>query len=87
MSKEISNAMDDFEAEILENEVVFAHVGEGHVYHFPILTNGTVSLHGSLIEPNPASKRMARRFLFDARNAARVALARSQVGRGSRAPD
>jgi hypothetical protein len=64
MLKETSNAMDDFEAEILENEVVVAHVDEGHVYHFPILTNGTVSLHGSLIEPNPASKRIARRFLF-----------------------
>jgi hypothetical protein len=79
MSKEISNAMDDFEAEILENEVVVAHVDEGHVYHFPILTNGTVSLHGSLIEPNPASKRIARRFLFDAHNAARAALGRSQA--------
>jgi hypothetical protein len=63
----------------LENEVVVAHIDEGHVYHFPILTNGTVSLHGSLIEPNPASKRITRRFLFDAHNAARVALVRSQV--------
>jgi hypothetical protein len=80
MSKEISsNAMDDFEAEILENEVVVAHVDEGHVYHFPILTNGTVSLHGSLIEPNPSSKRIARRFLFDAHNAARIAFGRSQA--------
>jgi hypothetical protein len=79
MSKGTSYSMDDFEAEILENEVVVAHVGEGHVYHFPILTNGTVNLHGSLIEPNPASKRMARRFLFDAHNAARAALGRSQA--------
>jgi hypothetical protein len=79
MSKEISSAMDDFEAEILENEVVVAHIDEGHVYHFPILTNGTVSLHGSLIEPNPASKRIARRFLFDAHNAARLALELSQA--------
>jgi hypothetical protein len=71
--------MDDFEAEILENEVVIAHVGEGHVFHFPILTNGTVRLHGSLIEPPPASKRIARRFLFDAQNAARIALGRSQA--------
>jgi hypothetical protein len=47
----------DFEAEILENEIVVAHVAEGHVYHFPILTNGTVSLHGSRIELNPQSKR------------------------------
>ncbi len=71
--------MDDFEAEILENEVVVAHVGEGHVYHFPILINGTVSLHGSRMEPNPMAKREARRFLFDAHNAARIALGRSQV--------
>jgi hypothetical protein len=70
--------MDDFEAEILENEVVVAHVDEGHVYHFPILTNGTVSLHVSRMEPNPLAKREARRFLFDARDAALVALDRSQ---------
>jgi hypothetical protein len=69
----------DFEAEILENEVVVAHMAEGHIYHFPILTNGTVSLHGSHIEPNPQSKREARRFLFDAHNAARSAFGRSQV--------
>ena len=69
----------DFEAEILENEIVVAHVAEGHVYHFPILTNGTVSLHGSRIEPNPQSKREARRFLLDAQHAARAAFGRSQV--------
>ena len=70
----------DFEAEILEDEVVVAHVGEGHVYHSPILTNGTVrSLHGSKIKSNPASKRQARRFLFDAHNAACIVFGRSQV--------
>jgi hypothetical protein len=69
----------DFEAEIFENEVVVAHVAEGHIYHFSILTNGTVSLHGSHIEPNPQSKPEARRFLFDAHNAARSAFGRSQV--------
>jgi hypothetical protein len=69
----------DFEAEILENEIVVAHISEGHVYHFPILTNGTVSLHGSRIEPDPQSKREARRFLFDAHNAARAAFGRSQA--------
>jgi hypothetical protein len=56
MSKETSNAMDDFEAEILENEVVIAHVGERHAFYFPILTNGAVSLHGSLIEAKPRRK-------------------------------
>jgi hypothetical protein len=70
--------MDDFKAEILEDEVVIAHVGEGHIYHFPILSNGTISLHGSRIEPNPASERQARRFLFDAHNAARAAFGRSR---------
>jgi hypothetical protein len=69
----------DFEAEILENEVVLAHVAEGHVYHFPILTNGTVSLHGSRIEPNLLAKREAQRYVFDAHNAARAAFGRSQV--------
>jgi hypothetical protein len=67
MSKETSKRHGLLRSGDLENEVVVAHVGEGH---FPILTNGTVSLHGTLIEPNPASKRMARRFLFDAHNAA-----------------
>jgi hypothetical protein len=69
----------DFEAEILEKEVVVAHVTTGHVYHFPVLTNGTVSLHGSSIEPNASTMREARRFLFDAHNAARSAFGRSQV--------
>jgi hypothetical protein len=69
----------DFEAEILENEVVVAHVTDGHVFHFPILPNGTVSLHGSKIEPNPQAKREARRLLFDAHKAARTAFGRSQV--------
>ena len=69
----------DFEAEVLENEVVIAHVGEGHVFHFPILTNGTVSMNGSPIEANPDAKREANRFLFDAYNAAQSALSRSQA--------
>jgi hypothetical protein len=69
----------DFEAEILEDEVVIAHVGEGHVYHFPILSNGTVSLHGSRIEANPDAKREARRYLFDAHDAARSAFSRSRA--------
>ena len=67
----------DFAAEILETEVVINHLGDGHVYHFPILSNGTVSLQGSRIEPN--AKREARRYLFDAHNAARTAFGRSQM--------
>jgi hypothetical protein len=69
----------DFKAEILENEVVIAHVAEGHIYHFPVLTNGTVSLHGSRIEPNPQGRREARRYLFEAHSAACTAFRRSQV--------
>ena len=68
----------DFEAEILVDEVVVAHIREGHVYHFPILTNDTVSLQGSGIEPNPGSKRDAKRFLLEAHNAARAAFGLSQ---------
>ena len=68
----------DFTAAILETEVVVNHVEDGHVFHFPILSNGTVSLHGSRIEPNPAAKREARRYLFDAHNAARAAFGRSK---------
>jgi hypothetical protein len=68
-----------FKAEILENEVVVAHVGEGHIYHFPVLTNGTVSLHGSRIVANPGAKREANRYLFDAHNAARAALTHLQA--------
>ena len=79
-SNEISTMPEtDYEAEILENEIVVAHVTTGHVFYFPILTNGTVSLHGSKIEPNPQAKREARRLLFDAHNAARAAFGRSQV--------
>jgi hypothetical protein len=59
-------------------EVVIAHVAEGHVYHFPVLTNGTVSLHGSRIEPNPQGKREARRYIFEAHAAACAAFRRSQ---------
>ena len=69
----------DFKAEVLDNEVVMAHVAEGHIYHFPILPNDTVSLHGARIEPNPASLRKASRFVFDAHNAARVAYGRSKA--------
>jgi hypothetical protein len=66
----------DFLAAISGNEVVVTHIGEGHVFYFPILSNGTVSLPGARMEPKPKAKREARRFLFDAHNAARVAMSR-----------
>jgi hypothetical protein len=69
----------DFVAEILKAEVVVNHVGEGHVYRFPILSNGTVSLHGLRIVANPNAKREARRFLFDAHDVARTKFGRTQA--------
>ena len=42
----------DFTAAILETEVVVKDTTDGHI-HFPILGNGTVSLHGGRIEANP----------------------------------
>jgi hypothetical protein len=69
----------DFATSLLETEVVVTHIGEGHVYHFPILSNGTVSLNGARIEPNPGAKREARRYVFEAHNAARTAFGRAQA--------
>jgi hypothetical protein len=73
-----------FATEILEAEVVVNHLTDGHIYRFPILSNGTVSLNGSRIEPNPQAKREARRYLFDAHEAARSAFGRSQSQGGVR---
>jgi hypothetical protein len=64
----------DFKASILEKEVVIAYLAEGHIYRFPILSNGTISMHGSLTEPNADSKISAKRFLSEAYTAARAAL-------------
>jgi hypothetical protein len=69
----------DFNSAILESEVIVTHIADGHLYHFPILANGTVSLHGVRTEENPKARRDPRRYLFDAHNAARSAFARSQV--------
>jgi hypothetical protein len=68
-----------FVTEILATEVVVNHLKDGHIYRFPILSNGAVSLNGSRIEPNPQAKREARRYLFDAHETARFAFARSQA--------
>jgi hypothetical protein len=69
----------EFEAEILENEVVIVHVDDGHIYHLPILSNGAVSLHGARIEPPPQAKREGRSHLVEAHNAAGSAFDRPQV--------
>jgi hypothetical protein len=71
----------DFAAEILETEIVLTHIGDGLVYHFPIMPNGTVSLDGSRIEPNPKAKREARKYLFDGHNVARAAFGRTARGK------
>jgi hypothetical protein len=68
----------DFKASILKNEVVIAHVAEGHIYRFPILSNGTISMHGSLAEPNPDSPISARRLFTEAYRVARAALAHAK---------
>jgi hypothetical protein len=54
----------DFTAEVLETEVVVKDAKDGHVFHFPILGNGTVSLHGARIEANPDAKRQASPYIF-----------------------
>ena len=64
----------DFKALILEKEVVVAHLAEGHIYRFPIPSNGTFSMHGPLTEPNADSKISAKRFFSEAYAMARVAL-------------
>jgi hypothetical protein len=68
----------EFTTEVLDAEVVVKEVTDGHVFHFPILSNGTVSLHGSRIKHNPTAKREASRSLFEAYNAARVAFGHSR---------
>jgi hypothetical protein len=73
----------DFAAEILETEIVLTHIEDGHVYHFPIAPNGTVSLNGSRVETNPDSKRAARKFLFDAHNTASAAFGRTARGKNA----
>jgi hypothetical protein len=68
----------DFTTEVSDNEVIVTDATDGHVFRFPILSNGTVSLHGSRIKHNPTAKREASRYLFEAHNAARVAFGRSR---------
>jgi len=69
---------DDFEVEILENEVVVVHMNEGQVYHFPIELDGTVSLNGSYLEPNSEAEQWTRIHVLEAYKAAKTAFDRSQ---------
>jgi hypothetical protein len=68
----------DFTAAILETEVVVKDTTDGHIFYFPILGNGTVSLHGARIEANPDARRQASRYMLNTHNAARTALGRSR---------
>jgi hypothetical protein len=65
--------LDEFAAAILEEEVVLRHIQDGHIFHFPILSDGTVSGQASRVESNPKGDREARSYLSDARAAAQDA--------------
>jgi hypothetical protein len=69
----------DFTAAVSGTEVVVKDSADGHIFHFPILGNGTVSLHGMRIDPNPDARRKARRYLLDAHTAPRAAFGRTQA--------
>jgi hypothetical protein len=69
----------DFAAAILEEEVILRHIQDGHVFHFPISSDGTLSVRGLRIEANPNGRREARAYLRDAHNAALAAFGPEQV--------
>jgi hypothetical protein len=69
----------NFKSEVLEAEIVVAHEQTGHIFRFPILSNGTISLHGSKIEANPLAQSEANRLVFAAYGAARAAISQSQA--------
>jgi hypothetical protein len=69
---------DEFAAAILEKEVVLRHIRDGHVFHFPILSDGTVSGQACRVESNPKGDREARSYLSDAYAAAQDAFSSSQ---------
>jgi hypothetical protein len=48
---------DDFVAAILEDEVVLRHIDDGHVFRFPISSDGTVCVQGCRVEPSANGKR------------------------------
>jgi hypothetical protein len=66
----------DFKTIIAEGMVLVTHLKEGHLYYFPVLPNGSASLHGARIQANPTAKTEANKFVFLAHSAALAALAR-----------
>jgi hypothetical protein len=71
---------ENINTDVLTNEIVVGHRGYGHIFRFPILANGTVALHGLLVEPNPKAKREARSYLTEAYIAAQEALRGDEHG-------
>jgi hypothetical protein len=66
----------DFKAFLAEGMVIVTHLKEGHLFYFPVLRNGSVSLHGARIQANPKAKTEANKFVFLAHSAACATLAR-----------
>jgi hypothetical protein len=66
----ITLTADDFAAALLEDEIVLRHKQDGHVFHFPISSDGTVSMLGLRIEANPNCSREALGYVRDAHDAA-----------------
>jgi hypothetical protein len=62
-----------FTTEVSDTKVIVTDATDGHVFRFPILSNGTVSLQGSRIRQSTA-KHDAGRYLFEANNAGGIAL-------------
>jgi hypothetical protein len=69
-----SDARSDFRAFLAEGMVIVTHLSEGHLFYFPVLRDGSVSLHGARIKAGPKAKTEANKFLFAALGAARAAL-------------
>jgi hypothetical protein len=75
----ITLTADDFAVALLENEIVLRHKQEGHVFHFPISSDGGVSMQGLRIEANPNGSRDARGYVRDAHKAALAVFGSEQV--------
>ena len=69
----------DFVAAILENEIILRHIDDGHVFRFPISSDGKIDVQTSRIESNPRARREASAYLFDAHHAALEAQHREQI--------
>jgi hypothetical protein len=61
----------NFSTEVLTNEVVVGHRGDGHIFRFSILANGTITIQRQSV---------ARRYLTEAYIAAQEALRGDEHG-------